>query len=232
MRTERHIILPARLTPKLAYLLGVFAGDGSLAHRPSKHEYSLTCVGNPRDEQEFYREVISPLLRELFGISPVMRAYHGGTTFGFQVYSGMLVRYLVSLGLPLGKKESNLCIPSDVLAKDVLAIAFIRGVFDTDGCVCFKRKYRVRPYYPVVSWSSKSALLISQIAHVLSENGLRPVVRYHGAVRHPIRLNTHTYINTIELNGRDQFFLWKERFGTSHPKHLAKIKRWEEGSGG
>ena len=50
-------IKPYDFTEELAYLCGVFAGDGSLNIRKKKWEYSLKCVGNPKDERIFYDEL-------------------------------------------------------------------------------------------------------------------------------------------------------------------------------
>ncbi|KKQ76846.1 MAG: hypothetical protein UT00_C0030G0001, partial [Parcubacteria group bacterium GW2011_GWA1_38_7] len=42
------------VTSDLAYLCGVFAGDGSISIRLKKHDYEVKCVGNPLDEKEYY----------------------------------------------------------------------------------------------------------------------------------------------------------------------------------
>ena len=58
----RGLKIPPKITPNLAYLCGIFAGDGSINFREKKKEYSIKCVGNPKDEKPFYRKII-----EIFG---------------------------------------------------------------------------------------------------------------------------------------------------------------------
>jgi len=136
----KGLALPNEFTPALAYLCGIFAGDGSINIKESKSDYFLKCVGNPKDEKPLYFDVIGPLFKETFGFLPNMKLYDGGTIFGFVVYSRALIYYLTNEGgLPYGKKYNRLCVPKIFLKDEKLLMHFLRGLFDTDGCVCFKK---------------------------------------------------------------------------------------------
>lgn len=226
----KNVSNPVIPTKKLAYLCGVFAGDGSISYRKNKNEYLLKCVGNPKDEKSFYIEIVKPFFKETFLSDINVRMMDSETTFGFSFYSKQLVNYLTNtIGLPLGKKYSNLKIP-EIFKKDKgLLTNFIKGVFDTDGCICFKKKYKQKPYYPVISISSKSRLFVSEIAKFLKDTGFR-VYETYDYRRVDKRANEgFTEISRIELNGVYNLRLWISTIGFYSPKHREKIKNyWEE----
>ena len=220
-----EILIPSKITVDLAYLCGVFAGDGSMNFRASKFEYSLKCVGNPKDEKEFYRSVLSPLMKRVFGVTLKLKYHDKRTTYGFTVYSKNLVKYLVSLGLPLGKKFDSLQIHK-CCSVNSLSIPFVRGLFDTDGCISFKKRYRNYPYYPVISFSSKSSSFTKEVVSILKHLDFRVVELYDYILYDKRIAKGFTKISKIELNGQSNLDLWMKLIGFSNPKHLEKIKRY------
>lgn len=222
------IRIPIAITPDRAYLIGVFAGDGSIGYRKDKKEYSLKCVGNPLDEQEYYKEVISPRFAEAFGISPVMRHMDGGATFGFRIFSKSLILYLTEyIGLPLSPKYGSLVIPPLINSDDALLIPFLRGLFDTDGSISFKKRYRKYPYYPVISFSSKSESFTREVSECLKKFGFRVVEIYNYKMRDSRAKMGFTIINRLELNGRENLSKWLYKIGLDHPKNIKKLKKSE-----
>ena len=100
----KKIKLP-ELNSKLAYFCGVLAGDGNISFRDSRKEYVVRCRGNPKDEQNFYHKIISPLIKELFDIDVDLKKFDKGSTYGFNIYSKQLFTFLTkTIGLPHGKK--------------------------------------------------------------------------------------------------------------------------------
>lgn len=212
---------------KLAYLSGVLAGDGSIYTRPEKYDYIIKCVGNPKDEQEFYTEVVGPYFRNCFGFIPKIKLQDSGTTFGFVVYSKDIFQYLTKfVGLPNGKKYSNLRIPQLFAYNHEFMVNFIRGLFDTDGCVCFKKRYKDKPYYPVISLGSKSAVLIREVSCALKQLGFSVVETYDYKVKDSRLDGGFSVISRIELNGQNNFRRWLNIIGFLSPKHQAKIKKF------
>lgn len=204
---------------QLAYLCGFIAGDGSLSYRSSKNEYSLKCVGNPRDEQEYYDIVVVELFRNLFDLTPTTKHFDKRTTYGFRIFSKHLFNYLVSLELSVSPKYATLHIPSWIYEQSLLA-AFIRGIFDTDGCLCFKKRYREKPYYPVLSLSSKSSDFCKELYSALRIMGFSPVLC---SFKSKASNGSLTTISRVELNGFTQLQLWMNLIGTWHPKNKNKI---------
>jgi len=230
---KKGLFLPRHYSSDLAYLCGVFCGDGNITYRPAKHEYSLKCVGNPLDEKTFYYDVVSPKFTQVFGYEPQPRLHDSGTTFGFRIYSKALFQYLTGvIGLPSGPKYGKLHIPDSFGFHLPLVLSFIRGVADTDGCISFKKKYKSFPYYPVITIPSKDARFIKEISQILTQLGFRYYEVYDYKVKdHRIR-SGYTLISKIELNGLDNLELWNKLIGFSSPKHLKKIEMFGKNSGG
>lgn len=226
---KRGIVLPSKLTKDLAYLCGVLAGDGSIGFREKKYEYSIKCVGNPKDEKSFYFNIIGPKFKNIFGFLPSIRYMDGGTTFGFRIFSKSLVNYFTKIiKLPLGRKYDSLKIPEIFLNDKELLISFIRGVFDTDGSICFKKGYHTHPHYPVICLSSRSNRFVKEIAKILKMLDFKFSKTYNYKVKDKRIKKGFTIINRIELSGRYNLKLWMERIGFSSPKHLNKIKNNEK----
>jgi hypothetical protein len=223
----RGLKIPSDLTNELAYLCGILAGDGNINFRKSKNEYAIKCVGNPKDEKLFYFKIIKPLFKSIFGLDLNLKYFDGNTTFGFVVYSKTLVNYLTqSIGLPLGKKQYSLRVPSIFLENQEILLNFIKGVFDTDGCISFKRKYKDYPYYPVISLSSNNSLFIKDISGVLKKIKFKVYEVYNYKVKDDRIKKGFTLINRIELNGEDNLVNWFKTLGFSNPKHLEKVKKY------
>lgn len=218
------IIIPKELSNDLAYICGVLAGDGSINFRTEKHEYLVKCVGNPKDEKEFYNNVIGPKFYELFGISLNLKLHDSNTTFGFVIYSKELVNYLTSvIGLPLGRKYGTLKVPSLFYNNQDLLINFIRGLFDTDGSVSFKKRHRDYNYYPVICLTSRSENFVRQCSEILKSLGFSFFEIYNYKVKDERVKGGFTTISRIEINGARNLKLWIEKIGFYSPKHLSKI---------
>ena len=135
----KKLKLPNNLSSDLAYLCGILVGDGSIYNRENKNEYVIKCVGNPLDEKELYYQVIGPKFKKIFGFMPRIGYYDSRTTFGFTIYSKTLFLYLTNvIGLLHGKKDERLRIPEIIKYNKKLLVPFIRGLFDTDGCIFAK----------------------------------------------------------------------------------------------
>lgn len=229
---KRGLILPSNHSAELAYFCGVLTGDGSIYTRKNKHDYIIKCVGNPKDEKQFYSKVLSPIFSKLFGILPDMKIMDSGTTYGFVVYSKNIYDFLTQhLQMLSGRKDRRLKIPLWVLSSEKFCISFIRGLFDTDGSIALKKRHKSFPYYPVVSLSSKSKQLIVGLGTILEQIGFKIVYTLDYKVRDD-RLRSHySIINRLEMNGKRNLVLWMKMIGFSNPKHLKKTKIWEDNSG-
>src|SRR3989338_8105414 len=146
-----------------AELAGMHAGDGIL-YKTGKNSIVWELRGG-LGEQEYYINFVSPLLYKLFNvkIQPKHRSGGGNGSFGIQTcnkqITGFLLRYF-----PIGEKSSKVCIPEPIInGSNKLRCAFLRGLFDTDGCIRFDKNHTLRHYYPKIEFSSISGKLASQV---------------------------------------------------------------------
>ena len=108
---DRKIKIPQQLTPSLAYLCGILAGDGHIPNIKQKSRNRICCGGNPKDEKEFYDINMKRLFKEVFNMDIIPRDLKGGT-YGFKFGSEATVTFLTKIiGLPRGKKYDTLKIP-------------------------------------------------------------------------------------------------------------------------
>jgi len=223
----KGLTFPIELSSDLAYLCGVIAGDGSIYTRSSKHDYIIKCVGNPKDEKEYYNKILSPLFRSLFKIKIKVKLQDQGSTYGFVIYSKGLYGFFTKIiGLPSGKKYITLIIPNLFKKHKELCNSFIQGVADTDFCLSFKKKYSSVPYYPVISGCSKSKRFMKEISFELKKQGFQIAEIYDYKVKDIRFKKGYSIINRIDLNGVNNYKLWLNQIGFRHPKHLKKIKKY------
>jgi len=214
----KNLILPKEITPELAYFCGVLAGDGSIGFQEKKKDYWIRCVGNPKDEQEFYNKLIKNSIKNLFNLKIMPKFYDKRTTYGFNINSKSLVKYLTEfIGLPLGKKYDKLKIPKIFLDDKRLIRNFIKGVADTDFHLAIRKGY-----YPVISGTSKSRPFIEDIKSFLEKEGFKVCI--YKREDHDKRINKIIITYRIELSGYKQFLKWIEEIGFSHPKNQEKIR--------
>jgi len=219
------IIIPNAISEDLAYLCGIFAGDGSIGYRRKKNEYSLKVVGNPKDEKEFYHQIIGPKFEKVFGMFPRMKYHDSQTTYGFSVYSKSIYNYLTNvIGLPSGVKYPTLKIPEIFFREEKLVIAFIRGAFDTDGCISFKKGHKDYPNYPVINLTSKSANFIKQISDFLKSINFKISELYNYKHKDSRIPQGYSIKSSLYINGHKSLKLWNEQIGFYSPKHLGKIR--------
>ncbi len=206
---RRGIVLPEKLTPKLAEEIGMHVGDGFLSMR--RNEYRLK--GSPFDERQFYRGFVSPLYKELFNLDANLKDY--GTSYGFEVCSKALWSFKNKvLGIQAGRK-TGIRVPEVIKVNNGEILAgFIRGYFDTDGSLSFISKYGYSSYYPNINAASASELLIRDVAEILSMFGLRPTV------------DKNRDWWAVQLRGYENFFRFLELIGWNSKKYVDKINLW------
>ncbi len=209
---EKRIVLPNKLTPLLAEEMGMHYGDGFLSSK--RKEYRLK--GNKKDEREYYDKHIIKLYKTLFNLNLNIKEYE--STYGFELASKAFWEFKNKvLKIPSGRKD-HIDFPKiiDFNNKEILK-AFIRGIFDTDGSVCFRNKYKSKNYYPNISITLNSEKLIKGIHKALEILGLKPrmCVDKRGYWR-------------IDLNGYKRLERYEKLIGWSNPKHLKKIKAWKQ----
>lgn len=127
-KTLKKIKSP-RSSEKLAEFMGIMFGDGHLA------VYQASVTTNSETDEEHARYV-AKLFNDLFGVKAKLRFLKYEKAVHIIASSKNLVHFLHSLGMPIGNKiENNLSMPKWIVVNTKYQEAFIRGLFDTDGCV-------------------------------------------------------------------------------------------------
>ncbi|NYZ79850.1 hypothetical protein H0N95_01200, partial [Candidatus Micrarchaeota archaeon] len=192
---EKGLKLPSSLTPLLAEEIGMHVGDGSLSNK--KYYYSLR--GDIK-EKDYYATFVLPAYKKLFNLD--LNLLERPPICGIEMSSRALYEFKRDvIGLPVGEKVGRVDVPSCIIESrdEVIISSFLRGVFDTDGCVYFLKSRR----YPRIQLEIRSNSLISSIKKLLDKMGFIPAV----------------YEYKIVLNGPVMFNKWVNQIGSSNPKH-------------
>ena len=159
---EQKPIRKPKLNEELAEFLGALSGDGNVD--PNNNRVSIGC--DVITDFEYVTDLIKGKFTKLFNTETTIKVQNG--TIYCQVYSKDLADYLEELGFPKGNRKNRTNIPQTIVKNKKFLIAFLRGVFDTDGS--FHRK---RETSAVVEYISCSPLFLLQIKESLIKLGLR-----------------------------------------------------------
>lgn len=208
--TEKGIKLPSKITPELAEEIGMQFGDGFL----SSKRYDYRLKGNPYDEKEYYLNYIKPLFKKLYNLDINLKEYN--KSYGFEVSSKALWEFKTKVLNIKTSPKYEIRIPEalKVNNKEILT-AFIRGLFDTDGCVSFKTKYGYEKYYPSIEIALTSKKLIKEVAEIIKMFGFNPSVCFNERY------------GRICIYGISAFKRYEELIGWSSQKNLNKVKDWK-----
>ncbi len=183
--------LPAALSPDLAYLLGVLLGDGTLTYE----NYVCFTNSDPWLVQEFQR-----IVREQFDC-PVRVVGERGD---YRICSKQIRMFLAANGLGYQNAVSKeipgciRCAPRD------LVVAFLRGLFDTDGTVTRLGN---------VGYSTSSPRLAEEVQLLLLNLGIVASRRLKRTKSNP------SYV--LSINGEDAL-RYHERIGFGLPRKRAR----------
>lgn len=155
-----------KITPELCELVGAIAGDGSIQN--GKAGYRVSLYGNQHKDYE-YMKYLSKQIEKLFGLKSKLVIKPGKSCVYFTIYSKNLCEYFIKkFDFSYGKKSDTLQIPRVIRANNTWLIAFIRGLFDTDGCVTWKNTGKYS--YRVIKITTNSSKLAYGVKDSLIEN--------------------------------------------------------------
>src|SRR3989344_6836063 len=124
----KRILYPSR-SPDLAELLGIIAGDGHV------DTYQTTVTTNAKTDFKHARHVAG-LFKKLFHVDATIKFKNATNACVIVVSSRAICDFLVRNGMVRGNKAKlQLGVPSWILSQKAYRVAFLRGLFDTDGCV-------------------------------------------------------------------------------------------------
>ena len=167
---SRSIRLPEKWTPELAHYLGWLVGDGCVSGEV------VTTVYGGGDQED-----ILPQHRQLLtwmngGRAPMPSRQLNGT---LQLRQGrrVIARFLEHLGVTASKAAEKVVPWSIEQAPPAIVAAFLRGLFDADGCVYDGEKSRY------VGLGSASSELLRGVQRLLASFGLWSRIYKTGAAK-------------------------------------------------
>lgn len=202
---KRKPINRPRKSKELAEFIGIMLGDGGI----SLHKTQICITLNNRDDKE-YILFVCKLIEKLFKKKPSIYEIKDAVASTIAVSSTNLVDYLIAHGLKSGNKfKLQVDIPDWIKNNASYAIACVRGLVDTDGCI-FNHSYTVnnKVYaYKKLSFTSYSQPMRKSVYDILKSIGINPRMSSYRDVRIDSRKDMEIYFKVI---------------GSSNPKHLNK----------
>ena len=199
---EKGLRFPKRMSSDLAEEIGIHLGDGCLSF--NRNYFS---VKTNKKERDYMTNFIFPLYKKLFNLDLKLMVLE--SVVGFEICSKGLFEFKNKiLKIPHGNKVNKIVVPKAILESKNKEIytSFIRGLFDTDGCV---HMVKSKNNYPVITFTIKSQRLIQQVKEMLTKLGF---IHYTGR-----------YV--INLNGKIMLEKWIREINSNNPKNLVKLEQ-------
>lgn len=217
------------ITPELAEICGIHAGDGYMRLR-ERNKGEVDISGDV-EEKGYYDTHVIPLFNQVFDLDIKGKLFSRGS-YGFVSYKQEIRDALISLSFPTGKKSKSVKIPESILKSRDFKIygAFLRGLFDTDGNLSFRKSYEgINKFnkhynnYPTIKIVTISRDLAEGVIKILHE--LDILFNYHSRDSKKSNENRN-YIITI--SGIDGFDKWMNLIGMKNPVKLTRYLVWRK----
>jgi len=151
------------INPDLAELLGIILGDGHIHTK-----YNRITITGSLEDIFYYRNTVIPIFERNFkNINPRLSRRKDKNSYFLEIESKHMFNHFLKLGLKRGKKI-NVDIPKVVKDNDSLIPYFLRGLFDTDGCLKFSRQNQNKYYYPRIQYCFKPIPFSLNLSELIS----------------------------------------------------------------
>jgi hypothetical protein len=125
----------------------------------------ITITGHKFDDKEYLIGHVRPLFEQLFALQLKVFLVKDENTMNLYKFSKQVALTLHEWGMPFGRKKLSNLTPNDALDE----VSFIRGLFDTDGCV-----YRKYGPYTQIQFKFASLSLLAYARECLVKLGFHP----------------------------------------------------------
>ena len=191
----------------MAELLGIFMGDGHVG-------LYQASVGTNSETDFKHALYVKNLVEELFHIHASLSIRRDKKVCVVVISSKEICRYLVTQGIPLGNKITlGLRIPAWIQNKNSYKNAFVRGLFDTDGCVYLDtHQYKNKTYKHLgMAFANQSEPLLMFFKKTLESIGLHP---------------TQKTKFRVFLRRKEDIWRYFNLIGSSNEKHFKKVHQY------
>lgn len=168
-KTLKSTIIP-RHSARLAELIGILMGDGHIGL------YQASVVTN--SDTDFHHALfIKTLIEGLFKIQVPIYTRRDKKACVVTISSKSVCHFFTTQGIPKGNKITNgMNVPRWIKEKASYRKAFVRGLFDTDGCVYIDTHHSgLKTYRNLgMAFANQSLPLLSFFKESLEQFGLHP----------------------------------------------------------
>lgn len=195
---------------KLAEFLGIMFGDGHL----SQYQISVT-TNSETDRQHAY--FVQELITVLFKLPSRVRKRPNQNALEIIASSKNLVTFIHELGMPIGNKlRAGLKIPHWVQSNKTFSRSFIRGLFDTDGCI-YRDSHTINgKHYDHMGWAitSYSLSLVHDILSLLKRWNYSPTFK--------------SPQKSVFIRRQAEIHRYFKEIGTSNKKHMGRYNQFSK----
>lgn len=172
----------------------------------SKNHSSIQIViaGHKFDDREYLIGHVRPMFAELFETPLKVLLVRDQNTMILYVLSKRVALILHEWGMPFGRKKLSQLTPDVALDE----VSFVRGLFDTDGCV-----YRKYGHYMQIQFKFASPSLLACVRECLTKLGFHPTSITRDDTKFRFFLSRQAEV--------DRFFMVVE---PKNPKHLKRFQ--------
>lgn len=202
------LIQKPKYSEKLAEFMGILIGDGHLS------EYQLSVTTNSKTDRE-HALFVQKMIKKLFGIQSTLKNKKRENAVNVVASSKTLVQFINNRGMPIGNKIKNsVSIPPWILRSAVYKKAFIRGLFDTDGCIYLDTHKINGKTYKHLGWTITSASdrLIADVLKTLRTLGFSPTNKISQ--------------ESVYLRRQKEIKRYFKEIGTSNLKHYKRYRKF------
>jgi len=198
------------LTKELSYFIGLFIGDGFTNKYGYHHIIQFT--GDKRKEKEFYSQIISKMILNLFNINTKIKEETLTNTLRVNLYSINLFRLITErFKIKAGRKGKDVLIPEEILnSNQETLLSCIAGIYDAEGCFYFDKRQNYKSPYPAIALHMNNPQLIKQISDIFSRS----------KIDHSF---TKTY-STLYIYGKNNVRTFLSKIKLLNPKYKSKIE--------
>ncbi|MDP2666304.1 MAG: LAGLIDADG family homing endonuclease [Candidatus Diapherotrites archaeon] len=209
-KAESKFNILQTLNSDICEYLGAFAGDGFTNDNNSN--YTIGFSGDSRYDFDYYLNTIIPISEKYFNLTHHHTRIDKNSMW-ISFYSKALFKMLTErFDMPKGEKWDKVLVPKEIMRSNIEhKTAFLRGTFDSDGCVSFDRRPIYKEPYMRVDITMVNTPILKQLNQILTELGINSSVLGNG--KH------------LQICSKENVRKFFEIVGTSNKRHRTKVRQ-------
>jgi len=200
-----------------AYLIGIYLGDGNIYQNNRMNR--VTYSGNLKNEKEFYENILSKIIKDIFKISPILYKRKKDNSIILIVNSKKIIERKKRLGFVPGNKKYSR-IPKIIRQNKNLLRNCLAGIGDTDFSISFKKNRKGIYTEPRMELFTYSPFLAKDVKNSLKELG------FTSSFEEKIRREYIEY--RIRMYGKRNLEKWMKEIGLKNSSKTVKIRFWKK----